>query len=186
MKNRYKVSPEKFKKLYFYRFLWIQVWFGFSLAWIIAFAYLPLKTALDDSVTIALFIMAGVGAIAWFYSLGWYAEKTHIRNKASIIISDEGFLYKTEKVKPIKPKHADLYRIYVYRASIISGLTIGKRHITVYGDIVMERYDEPDIHTIADANRYSRIKIPNFFEAPCIDDLQTLTTKASRNPLSID
>ena len=186
MKRIYKALPEKFKRLYFYRFLFIQIWYAFSFAGIILSAYFPPADYIKSPVIrYALYILIGISTVLWFLSFGYFGKKDSSKN-TFILIQDGSLIYKIIKAASNSTRFQPRSHVYIYRVNHMSRLSVDKRHMVLYGDVKMEKRDGICIDDILAANRYSRIKIPNIFDEACIDDLKVLITKSSECEPSVD
>lgn len=178
MRRMYKALPEKFKKLYFYRFLFMQVWYVLSLSAIILSAYFPPADYIKSPVIrCALYILIGISAVLWFFSFGYFGKKDASKN-SFILIEDNSLMYKTVKAASNSTHFQPRPRVCIYRVSHVSGVSAKKRNIVIYGDVQIEKRSEVHIDDILAANRYSRVNIPNFFEEACIDDIKSLIRSA--------
>lgn len=97
--KKHFVSVIKFKKLYFYKFLFIQIWYGFSLIELLTFSYaLPKefkKSLLNSNMVYLIFVPMGISEIKWLFSLGWYSSKLAVRRNALIIKESENLIFQT-------------------------------------------------------------------------------------------
>jgi hypothetical protein len=121
-----------------------------------------------------VFILIGISAIVWFYSLGWYFDKKHISQNSIIILKNDGAVFKTEKHAMNSTRFRPRSNVYIYNISDISGLSINKYRISVYGDITMKKYNKTYPDELLAIKYYSHIKIPNYFENECVDSMQRL------------
>jgi hypothetical protein len=177
MRKKYFVSFEKFKKLYFYKFVFIQIWFAFSLIELFTIVFiLPeqlVELLFHSSLVYFIFIPFGISGILWFYSLGWYLEKKHISENSFIIINGGNIVFKTQKqIIDFNPRKSVYYHDYIYTINNISNIHIDKHNITIYGGITMVRRRGFPPKAIIAEKHYTKIKIPNIFERLCIDAMQ--------------
>jgi|AGTN01.2.fsa_nt_gi hypothetical protein len=186
MKRIYKVLPEKFKRLYFYRFLFMQIWYAFSFTAIILSAYFPPADYIKSPVIrYALYILIGISTVLWFLSFGYFGKKDSSKN-TFILIRDGSLMYKTIRAASNSTRFHPRSHVYIYRVNHMSRLSVDKRHMMLYGDVKMEKRDGFYIDEILAVNRYSRIKIPNIFEEACIDDLKVFITRTPEYESSVD
>jgi hypothetical protein len=173
MIKEYRASFEKFKKLYFYRFLFIQILFLISFAGLLVMVqFLPVLK--NTFIIYPIFILIGISAIVWFYSLGWYFNKKYISEHSIIVLKSGGMVYRKEKRAINSRRFRPRSNVYIYKISDISDVSVSKYRITIYGDIVMRKYNNIYPDEILAINYFSHMNIPNYYEKQCIEDIQLL------------
>lgn len=166
MSKKYVTSVQEFKKLYFYKFLFIQIWYAFCFLALVSMVWL-LPLIKGSFIVCPVFMLIGISAIVWFYSLGWYFDKKYISEHSIIILKNAGIVYKTEKRAINSTRFTPRSNVCIYNISDISDASISKYHITVYGDITMKKYNKIYPEEILAIKYLSHINIPNYFEKQC-------------------
>lgn len=166
--KKHLVSAEKFKKLYFYKFLFIQIWYGVSLIELLTIIYiLPkdlTKSLLNSNIVYLLFVPMFISTILWMCSFGLYGDKRAIKRNAYIMKKDENFIFQTVKQTwQLRSRNAE-YDCYTYTIKNISNIHKGKYNINVFGDIMMEQCHPFQPKVIIATKQYSHVKIPNVFD----------------------
>lgn len=167
MNKKYLVSAEKFKKLYFYKFLLIQIWFGISLIEMNTMVFILSKdlarSLIYSYITCILSVPIGISLVLWLFSLTWYNDKINMRRNAYIMKNDTNFIFYTVKESPISNSSIRRYNCYTYTIKDISSIKKDKYNVTIYGNITMEKRSLSYPKDIIRAKQYSHIKIPNVF-----------------------
>jgi hypothetical protein len=173
MSIKHVASAQKFKKLYFYKFLFIQIWYAFCFAVLVSMVWL-LPLIKGSFIVCPIFILIGISAVAWFYSLGWYFDKKYTSEHSIIILKNVGMIYRKEKRAMNSKRFAPRSNVYIYNISDISDVSISKYRITVYGDIAMRKYNKIYPDELLAIKYFSHMKIPNYYEKQCVDGMQEL------------
>jgi hypothetical protein len=165
MRKKHLVSAEKFKKLYFYKYLFIQIWYGVSGIELLTILYiLPkdlMKSLLNSNIVYLLFVPMLISTILWMCSFVLYGDKIAIKHNAYIMKKDENFIFQTVKQTW---QQSSRYDCYTYTIKNISNIHKGKYNINVFGDIMMEQCHAFQPKVIIATKQYSHVKIPNIFD----------------------
>lgn len=176
MTRKHFVSVIKFKKLYFYKFLFVQIWYGFSLIELLIFSYaLPkefTKSLLNSNMVYFIFVPMGISGILWLCSLGWYNIKLSVRRNAFIIKKGENLVFQTVRQRWQFYSPVPQYDCYTYTVKDISNINKGKYSIIVYSNITMKRCHLFEPKTILETKQYFHVKIPNIFEDTFDEDMR--------------
>lgn len=168
MTKKILVSAAKFKKLYFYKFLFIQIWYGLSFVELFVIIYaLPkglTRSLLHSSMVYPIFIPMGISGILWLFSLGWYASMRAVKRSAFIIKEKEGFVFQTVRQRWQLYSPWPQFDCYTYTVKNISNISRRKYSIAVDGDITMKRSHSFEPKTILNTKQYSHLKILNIFD----------------------
>ena len=163
-RKKYRASKEKFKKLYFYKFLFAQVWFSVNVISIFIVVYvLPDKWSVWLSLPIPSYtytIQLGLSSIIWFLSIPWYGIKADNRRRCYLVKRNDSFVYKTVKQTLQQAGFGAIEDDCIYTIKNISNVRMKKYSIFIYGDINMKRRTTTGIIE----RYYSQVKIPNIFD----------------------
>lgn len=168
MKKKYTVSPEKFKRLYFYKFLFLQIWYGLSMLVLFATVYWlpgPITRALINSIAIYIFApLLAASAILWMCSFPWYGDKIRNRRNSYVLREQNAVVFQKLYQRWQFYSRIPQYDTFTYTIQNIKNVQICKYNITVYGNVLMERAHVYSPKVILATKRFDKVKIPNVFD----------------------
>ena len=172
MARKYTVSREKFKRLYWARFVLAQILGALSFGALLVALRFVSDNVWPRPVLTGSVLFFFVGAFVCVGSWLWYAARTEYRKNAFILIRDDDCYFVTRKIKPAG-RHTHVH-FFVYRVTGVTGVSADKRSITVYGDVAMNRRDQARPKELVSEKKYRSVQMPNFFDAECVAALKAL------------